>query len=69
MKIMNSLAITEFDIDRLNEFKSWYFQLFLLLEIEAWNAECILENYALTAVSTSPRPTLPFNLSAFTFVE
>ena len=68
MEIMNSLAITEFDIDRLDEFKSWCFQMFLLLEIETWNTDCILENYApLTAVSSLFRPTLPFNLSAFTF--
>ena len=71
MKIINSLAIrTEFDFDRLNEFKSWCFQLFFLLEVEAWNTECIIKNYApLTTVSSLPLPTLLFNLSAITFTN
>ena len=34
-----SLAITEFDVRRLKEFKTWCFQLFLLLEIESWHSK------------------------------
>ena len=65
---MNSLAITKFNSDRQNEFNSWCFQMFVLLEIDAWQTKCTLKGYVLlTAVSSLPRPTLPFNVLAFTF--
>ena len=69
-KLMNSLAITEFDPCRHSEFKSWCFDLFLLLEIEAWQSESSIEGYVpLAATASLPRPTLPFNVSAFTFTN
>ena len=70
MKFMNSLVITEFNSGRQNKFNSWCFQLFLLLEIDAWQIKCSLKSYvSQTAVSSLPRPTLPFNISAFTFTS
>ena len=46
------------------------FQLFLLLEIDAWQTKCSLKGYVpLTAVSPVPRSTLPFNVSALTFTN
>ena len=59
-KLLNSLAITEFDVLRLKGFKTWCFQLFLLLEIESWHTESIFEGYRpLTAISSLPCPALP----------
>ena len=67
-RLLNSLATTEFDVQRLKEFKTWCFQLFLLLEIEAWQAESYLEGCRpLTAISSLP--PAPFNESAFTFTN
>ena len=69
-KLLNSLAITEFDVLRLKEFKTWCFQLFLLLDIESWHTESIFEGYRpLTAISSLPCPSLPFNQSAFTLTN
>ena len=66
---MNSLII-EFVSRRHSEFKSWCFDLFLLLEIEAWQSESSIEGYVpLAATAYLPRPTLPFNESAFTYTN
>ena len=69
-KLLNCLSITEFDSQRLREFKTWCLQLFLLQEIESWQMESYLKGYVpWTAVSSLPRPALPFNESAFTFTN
>ena len=67
---MNSLAITEFDPHRHSEFKSRCIDLFLLLEIEAWQSESSIEGYVpLAATASLPYPNLPFNKSAFTYTN
>ena len=69
-KLLNSLAIIEFDVNRRREIKNWCFQLFLLLEIETWQTESNFEDYfPSTAVSSFPRPTQRFNESAFIFTN
>ena len=69
-KLIKSLAITEFDPHRLREFRSWCSELFLLLEIKAWQSASLIEFYVLLTVTASlSRPTLPFNESAFTFTN
>ena len=62
--------MTEFDLNRQSEFKSWWFELFLLLEIEAWQTENYIKGYvSLTITASLFRPTLSFNESAFTFTN
>ncbi|XP_058805912.1 uncharacterized protein LOC131672589 [Phymastichus coffea] len=66
MDLLNQLAVTDFDLDRLAEFKRWMSELLFLLELDEFTQSATHENMCnMNALTLLPQVQRPYNVSAF----